>query len=48
MIIVKFDIISENFAKEFLRNKSYYFKISACCENFDYRILENGDITYLY
>lgn len=43
---VKFDIISENSAKEFLSNKSYYFKISAYRENFDYRILENGDITY--
>ena len=43
---VKFDIISENDAKEFLTNKSYYFKISAYRENFDYRVLENGDILY--
>lgn len=43
---VKFNITSEEEAKRFLTEKSYYFKISAYRENFDYRILQNGDIAY--
>lgn len=43
---VKFNIISEEEAKRFLVEKSYYFKISAYRENFDYRILKNSDISY--
>ncbi len=43
---VKFNITSEEEAKRFLTEKSYYFKISAYRENFDYRVLQNGDIAY--
>lgn len=43
---VKFNIISEEEAKRFLVEKSYYFKISAYRENFDYRILKNSNISY--
>ena len=43
---VKFNIINEEKAKSFIENKTYYFKVSAYRENFDYNRLPNGEIEY--
>ena len=43
---VRFDIMSEKKAIKFLVDKTYYFKISAYRENFDYVKFPNGEIKY--
>lgn len=39
---IRFNLISENAAKEFIRNKTYYFKIASYSKNFDYNKDVNG------
>lgn len=43
---VKFNIIDVEHAKKFLADKTYYFKLAAYRENFDYNKLHNGEIQY--
>ncbi len=43
---IKFNIVDEQKARIFLKDKTYYFKLSAYRENFDYNKLSNGEIEY--